>query len=110
MNIKNLSMKKKSILKQIAGLGQLRKGNITFQMVETKNKKGKMVKRGPYPLYSYKKKNKTISKRIRLAQVEEYQKQINEFHKFKRLTTELVEINQQISDILILENDDEKKT
>jgi uncharacterized protein DUF6788 len=109
MNIENLSLKKKSILKQIAGIGQLRKGNVTFQMVETKNKKGKVVKRGPYPLYSYKNKSKTISKRLRMSQVEEYQKQIDEFQNFKRLTTELVEINQQMSDILILENEDEKK-
>jgi len=110
MNFENLSLKKESILKHVADLGPMRKGNITFQMVQTKNKKGEVVKRGPYPLYSFKKKGGTISKRLRMSQVDEYQKQIDEFRNLKKLATELVETSQQMSDMIVSENEDVKKT
>ncbi len=98
--MKPIYLKKRSsrILEEIAQLGPMRKGSITQQYFETKNKDGSTGRRGPYPLYSRKKKGKTVSKRIPKDRVEHYEEQIRRFRQFEELIGELVEVGEELAD------------
>ncbi len=91
------------ILEEIARIGPMRKGSITHQWFKTKNKDGSTGQRGPYPLYSRKKKGKTISKRIPKDRVDHYEEQIRRFRQFEELIGELVEVGEELADAEVAE-------
>ena len=99
--VQGLKAKKKEILEQINALGEMRKGSIVQQYVEAKKQDGTIVQRGPYLLYSYKEKGKTVSRRIPDSTTADfYRDQIRVFRKFEDLCEELTRISQQICDLL----------
>ena len=52
------------ILQEIAAIGPMRKGSLTYQFFSCSPKDGPSRRRGPYLLYTYKKKGKTLSRRV----------------------------------------------
>jgi hypothetical protein len=98
--MKPTQLKRRSsrILEEIAQLGPMRKGSITQQYFETKNKDGSTGQRGPYPLYSRKRRGKTASKRIAKDRVDQYEEQIRRFRHFEDLIGELVEVAEELAD------------
>ena len=86
------------ILEEIAQLGPMRKGSITQQFFKTRNKDGSTGQRGPYPLYSCKKRAKTVSKRIAKERVADYEQQIRRYRQFEDLIGELVEVAEELAD------------
>jgi hypothetical protein len=99
------------IINQIAEIGAMRRGSLTSQFVEAARKDGETYRRGPYVIYSFKEKGKTVSRRIKTAQEKErYQGQINAYRRFQTLAAELVEVSQQLADLTLGEQDAEKKT
>lgn len=86
------------ILQEIATLGPMRKGSITRQFVDTKNKDGSKGRRGPYPLYTAKKRGKTVSKRIPKHVVRDYEEQIARFRRFEDLIGELMDVAERLAD------------
>lgn len=92
--------KKKDLMEKIVKLKDMRRGSVVEQFFEVKRKDGTVVRQGPYVLYSYKEKGKTISRRLpTAARAERYQAEINEYRRFEKLCSELVETSQQICDL-----------
>ena len=97
MTIRQLQARRTEILKELMGLDQMRRGSITQQVVESTDRKGERIRRGPYPLYSYKEKGRTISRRLKTEkEVETYRAQIENFRRFETLTRELRELGEKM--------------
>lgn len=97
MKIDTLLDKRKVIIEELVSLDRMRRGSIVEQYVETKNKKGEIVRRGPYPLYTYKERGKTVSRRLKNPQeVKVYRRQIETFRRFEALTSELRKIGEAL--------------
>ena len=104
-----LQTRSRKILEQIAEIGPMRKGSITQQYFKTTKKDGSAGRRGPYPLYSCKKKGKTVSKRIAKDRVDHYQEQIGRFRQFEELIGELVEVAEGLADAEVAQEATKKK-
>jgi hypothetical protein len=88
----------------------MRRGSVVEQFVETVRKDGSKSRRGPYYLHSYKEKGKTISRRLPdRNEVARYRAQIQAFRRFQEVTSRLLEIGEQISELLMAQ-DGVKKT
>lgn len=97
--IKSLMARKREILEELRGLGEMRKGSIVEQYLEAKKQDGTIVRRGPYILYSYKDKGKTVSRRLPDSMTADlYRTQIREYRRFEGLCEELATTSQQICD------------
>ncbi|MCX7048802.1 MAG: hypothetical protein NTX50_25360 [Candidatus Sumerlaeota bacterium] len=104
-----LQNRRDEIIKELASLPPMRKGSITQQWLQTVRKDGSKTRRGPYLVYSYKDKNKTISKRVPRQQEDLYRRQIESFRRFQKLSAELVQISQRLADRAASDPDDSKK-
>ncbi|RMG00944.1 MAG: hypothetical protein D6726_10485, partial [Nitrospirae bacterium] len=62
--LERLRARRNEILKEITALEQMRRGSVVEQFVKTVKADGSIVRRGPYALYSYKEKKKTVSRRV----------------------------------------------
>jgi hypothetical protein len=99
-----LRSRRETIMKELAGLEQIRRGSVTEQYFERRGQDGTRHKYGPYALYTSKKQGKTHSQRIPDPQlVKAYRSQTQGFHRFQELTAELVSIGEQISDLVLSE-------
>lgn len=102
--LEELRKRRQEILVELGNLEQVRRGSVTEQYVEATRKDGTKVRRGPYPLYTFKEKGKTVSRRIKdPKRVSVYEEQIQGFRRFQELTAELREIGEQISDLVFSE-------
>ena len=105
-----LKQQRDEILRELAGLDEMRRGSVVEQFVESVGKDGTPVKRGPYFLYTYKEKSKTVSKRLKNAQQADlYRRQIQAFRRYQELTARLRELGERISDLAV-EQQEVKKT
>jgi hypothetical protein len=99
--INSLRARKRELLEQINGLGEMRKGSIVEQYMEAEKQDGTIVRRGPYILYSYKDKGKTVSRRLPdLITATLYRDQIGAYRTFQGLCDELTITSQKICDRL----------
>lgn len=109
--LQRLRTRREAILKELAALEQMRRGSITEQYVETVRGDGTKGSRGPYVLYTFKKENKTISRRVPHGeQAPIYRRQIQAFRLFQKLVSELTVIGERISDLVVLSEAEVKKT
>ncbi|GBE02710.1 hypothetical protein BMS3Bbin06_00446 [bacterium BMS3Bbin06] len=109
--LQGLRIRRDEILKEITALEQIRRGSVVEQFVETVKADGSKVRRGPYALYSYKEKKKTVSRRVSNPElVKVYRKQIKAFRRYQELSAELICIGEKISDMIISEGDDKKNS
>jgi hypothetical protein len=108
--IEQLESQRQKILQELGALRAIRRGTISQQFVDTIDKDGTKKRRGPYALYTYKEKGKTVSRRLTTPrQVELCQAQIEAYRRYEQLTTQLLEIGEQISN-LTLSGEVEQKT
>ncbi len=108
--LERLRLRRNEILKEISSLEQIRRGSVVEQFIETVKADGSVVRRGPYALYSHKEKKKTVSRRVSDPElVKVYRQQINAFRRFQELNAELTSIGEKISDLVISEQQEEKK-
>lgn len=97
-----LQAQRQHILRQIEQLEQMRRGSLTEQFVEAVKADGSRSRRGPYPLYTYKDKNRTISRRVSDPQLLPlYRDQIQAFRRFQELSAELTRLGEELSDLAI---------
>jgi len=109
--LERLRLRRNEILKEIADLEQIRRGSVVEQFVETVKADGSRIRRGPYALYSYKEKKKTVSRRVSNPElVKVYREQINSFRRFQELNMELTSVGEKISDMVISEEDNKKNS
>jgi len=108
--IEQLRAKRKQLLEELGTLDEVRRGSVVEQFVEAVRKDGTTVRRGPYVLYSFKDKGKTVSRRVTdRGQVGVYRKQIGAFRRFQEVVKELVSIGEQLSDLRLSGGRDVKK-
>ncbi len=96
-------------IRELAGLDQMRRGKRGRAIRRDCKRRPSVSRRGPYALYSYKDKKKTVSRRVtdlELARL--YRKQIRAFRRFQDITPELVLLGEKISDAIIHEEDNKK--
>ena len=106
----SLHARRTVLLRELAGLGEMRRGSLVEQFVETVKADGSKGRRGPYVLYSYKDKGRTISRRITdNGQVRVYHKQIQAFRRFQELVSELTSVSERLCDLTLLGSEDKKK-
>jgi hypothetical protein len=105
-----LRKRREEILAELAGLEQIRRGSVTHQYVEGTRKDGTKTRRGPYALYTFKEKGKTVSRRLTDSElVPVYEAQIEGCRRFQKLTSELLAVGEAICDLVLTEQE-EKKT
>ena len=97
-----LQARRQLVLRQIEQIEQMRRGSLTEQFVEAVKADGSRSRRGPYPLYTYKDKNRTVSRRVSDPQaLPLYRDQILAFRRFQELTAELTRLGEELSDLAI---------
>lgn len=104
-----IEQRRREILAELAGLDRIRRGSVTEQYVETTGRRGRTLRRGPYPLYSFKTRGRTVSRRIRAEQASAYRAQIAAGRRFQELAHELMELGEALCEQDLRANA-EKKT
>ena len=108
--MEKLESQRQRVLKELAELGEMRRGSISEQFVESIGRDGVKKRRGPYYVHTYKEKGKTVSRRLTNPdQVALCRKQIDAFRRFQELTAELLRIGERAGD-LVLSGEEGKKT
>jgi hypothetical protein len=108
MNVQELLNQRRSILAELSSLERMRRGSVIEQFLEAKNKQGQTVRRGPYPLYTYKEHGQTVSRRLQSPQeVQTYRQEIAAFRRFEELTAELRRVGEALCQVA--EDPPEKK-
>ncbi len=91
-----IEQRRRDILAELAGLARIRRGSVTEQYVEAAGRRGRALRRGPYPLYSFKTRGRTVSRRIRAEQAAVYREQIAAGRRFQELAHELMELGEAL--------------
>jgi hypothetical protein len=88
------------LLGHIAALEEMRRGSLIRQFVKVKLKGHKNpFLSGPYPLFTYKKNGRTVSRRVpHLDEVRKLELQVENYHSFRRLCSQLVDVSEEICD------------
>jgi len=88
------------ILDRMASIEEMRRGSVIRQFFKIKHPgMAKPLLRGPYALYTCKKKGKTIGRRLRRPEeIRHLQEQVENYHFFQGLCNELVNVSEQICD------------
>ncbi len=108
---KQLLKVKAETLKKIAELGPMRKGSLTVHYQDHKRKDGSVKKLGPYTIYTFKRNNKTVSRRLSDKKIiEAYRRQIENFRCLQDLSARLLDISQKLADLEVSSRKEEKKT
>jgi len=98
-SLQKIQQQRQQILAEVAQLEQVRRGSLTEQMVETVGSDGRRHQRGPYPLYTFKERGQTVSRRLKdPAQVSLYRQQIQQGRRFQELTGQLLRLGEALSD------------
>lgn len=88
--------KRRKIIEELVELTHVRRGSITEQVVPFTDRDGKRRQRGPYPLYSFKEKGKTFSRRLTSPQqVELYRQHIQNGRRFNELVEQLRHLGEE---------------
>lgn len=91
---------RQELLGHIASIEEMRRGSVVRQFLKVKLKGRKEpVLSGPYALFSRKRAGKTEARRLHdPEEVRRLEEQVENYHTFRRLCTELVEVSEQICD------------
>jgi hypothetical protein len=109
--METLRIRREEILRELTGLGPMRRGSLVEQFVETTKADGSKGRRGPYVLYSYKERGKTLSRRVtKREEIPLYRDQIQTFRKYQELTCALLQVSEQMSDLGLLEPEEQEET
>lgn len=96
--LQRLQEARREILQQIGLIEEMRRGSVIRQFLKVRLKgQRRPVLSGPYALFTFKRKGKTISRRIHdLEEVRRLESQVENYHLFQRLCRRLVEIGEAI--------------
>jgi len=100
----SLQQERQRLLQELSHLRELRRGSLTEQFLMVERQDGSRVKRGPYPLFTRKHGQKTVSLRLTdPALVSLYQRQIQAMRQFETVVDGLVRVGEQLSDLAVEE-------
>lgn len=95
-----MEARREELIRGLAAIRRMRRGSVVEQYYEVRHRDGTMARQGPYYLYSYKEGGKTVSRRLSGAEeAGRYREEIEQFRRFERLSAELVEVCQGLSDL-----------
>jgi hypothetical protein len=96
--LSKLRQARQQILAQIVALEEMRRGSVIRQFLKVKLKgQRKLILSGPYALFTFKQKGKTVSRRLHdLEEVRRLEGQVENYHIFQQLCSRLVEIGEVI--------------
>jgi hypothetical protein len=101
-NYSNLEQQRQGLLRQLADLRELRRGSLTEQFLTIKHADGSKVRRGPYPLFTRKEAQKTVSRRLSDPElVRCYRQQIQAMRQFESVVDQLVRVGEQLGDLAV---------
>ncbi|MDP6523106.1 MAG: hypothetical protein QGH15_02695 [Kiritimatiellia bacterium] len=87
------------LLEELADLQYVRRGSVVEQVVQATAADGRRYQRGPYPVYSFKEKGRTISRRLHSAEeINLYRQQIQDGRRFQKVVNELLKVSEALSD------------
>jgi hypothetical protein len=91
---------RQELLGHISAIEEMRRGSVIRQFLKLRLKGQKEpVLAGPYALYTCKKKGKTEGRRLHgTEEIRRLEQQVENYHVFRRLCAELVEVSEQICD------------
>lgn len=93
--IEAMEAKREELLQGLAAIKLMRRGSVVEQYYEVKRRDGTVARQGPYYLYCYKERGKTVSRRLTgPEEAERYREEIEQFRHFERLSAALVEVSQ----------------
>lgn len=97
-DIKKLRQSRKKLLDHISLIEEMRRGSVTRQFLKIKKMgEPEPVLVGPYALFTFKKKGRTISRRLHdIEEIRTLERQVENGHIFRKLCTQLMEISEQI--------------
>jgi hypothetical protein len=108
--VEQLDQRRRQLVRELEELSVFRRGSISEQMVTTKDAEGRPRRRGPYPIYSFKEKGRTISRRLHdPQQVQQYRQQIQNGRRFQQVVNELLHVGEALGD-RVLDQETVKKT
>jgi hypothetical protein len=97
MAVPDLLARRKQILDELTGLTQMRRGSITEQCMERVDERGRVTRRGPYPLLTFKEKGRTVARRLHTPEdIARCRRQIENFRRFEELMAELREVGEAL--------------
>jgi hypothetical protein len=94
--LSRLRQSRREILGHIASIEEMRRGSVVRQFFKVKTN-GKARRRGPYALYTRKKQGKTVGRRLRRPEeISRLEAQVENYHVFRDLCSELVNVAERI--------------
>ena len=98
--VQGLEARRNAILEEMRSIRSMRRGTINEQYFKTrlKGRKG-MVHQGPYYVLSKREGQKTVSKRLRSAELEQAQKDVNEYKRFLGLCQEFERLTARLGEL-----------
>jgi hypothetical protein len=102
MDADQIRARRQQVMQQLEALEQMRRGSVVEQYREVHRPGGRRSRQGPYPLYTYKEKGRTISRRLKGEhEVQQYRNQIENFRRFEHLMRELIQLGEQLCDLSV---------
>jgi cell division protein YceG involved in septum cleavage len=108
-NYTEIMQRRRAILDELKGMERIRRGSVVEQYLTSTTRDGRRAKRGPYALYTLKRKGRTVSRRLRPGVVAVFREQIAAGRRFQDLVHELMELGEVLSDQTV-QDAVEKKT
>lgn len=97
--IQDIEARRDQVLLQLRDMRSLRRGSITEQVFDSRNRKGEAVTRGPYYVWSRRENGKTVSRRLKPGkQLEQARQDLAEYHRFLALCQELEELTERLGE------------
>jgi hypothetical protein len=93
-----IAERRRAVLDELEGLERIRRGSVVEQYLTSATRDGRRAKRGPYALYTLKRKGRTVSRRLRPGVVAVFREQIAAGRRFQVLVHELMELGEALSD------------
>lgn len=88
------------LLRHIGSLEKMRRGSVVHQFHKIRRPGSQApLFSGPYPLFTCKKNARTVARRLRdPEEVRRLEEQVENYHVFRRLCSQLVEVSEAICD------------
>jgi len=98
--IAEIEARRKALLQELAGMRSLRRGTLNQQYFQVR-RRGELepVRRGPYYVLSRREGDRTVSRRVRPAEVERTRAEIAGHRRFRELCRELEALTERLGEL-----------
>ena len=98
--IAEIEARRQALLQELAGMRSLRRGTLNEQYLQVR-RRGELepVRRGPYYVLSRREGDRTVSRRVRPAEVERTRAEIVAHRRFRELCRELETLTERLGEL-----------